>query len=259
MDDIDPPREQAGARDAIPLSLARFGLHWSGPIRYQSARLAHYREALADLASKGLLYRCRCTRAMLDGASCYPGSCRHRVARPGCDTTLSHSPWPSVADALRLRLDGSIHIDDAVQGRQHTVLEQNPGDIVVRRRDGLVAYALATAVDDADVETVVRGADLLEATTAQCAILRALDLSAPRWAHVPVALDGNGDKLGKSTSARAIDTMEPLSTLQAVWSFLGQARFAADTLDAFWREAPRRWSMQEVPAVRSRLAPSGLA
>lgn len=255
IDDIDPAREQAGAIDAIPSSLARYGLHWNGPVRRQSTHIARYREALAKLAASDALYRCHCTRAMLTGLPRYPGTCRSRQARTDGDITVSRTPWPAVSDALRLRLDGRAGFDDLVQGAQEASLAENPGDIVVRRRDGLVAYTLATAIDDATVETVVRGADLLDATIAQRAILGMLSIPAPRWAHVPVALDGRGEKLGKSTSARAIDTLEPLPTLQAVWRFLGQSSFVADTLDAFWREAPRRWRLADVPARRAQPAP----
>ena len=122
-------------------------------------------------------------------------------------------------------------------------------DVVVRRRDGLVAYPLACAVDDADVSEVVRGADLLEASAAQHAILELLGGPLPARAHVPVALDADGRKLGKSTGGAPVDERAPLPTLLLVWRFLGQPPLEVDSLDAFWREAPRRWSLAAVPSA----------
>ena len=159
---------------------------------------------------------------------------------------------------MRVRLADEVHLADAVQ-RTRLVARGEGDDVVVRRRDGLVAYPLASAVDDADVDAVVRGADLLSASTAQHAILELLGAGAPAWAHVPVALDAEGRKLGKSTGAPPLDEFEPLPALLGVWRFLGQPPLSVDSPDAFWREAPRRWSLAAVPAVPERSLTEALA
>ena len=258
IDDIDPPRERPGASASIVRTLERFGFVPDGAVRYQSTRLAHYRAALGQLAADGRLYRCRCTRRELRGLPRYPGTCRPGRLGPAssgaapalpiaaADLLVHDRPLESSSPALRVRLAGEVRLADAVQG---TPLLACGDDVVVRRRDGLVAYPLASAVDDADVDEVVRGADLLSASTAQHAILELLDTSPPAWAHVPVALDAEGRKLGKSTGAPPIDELEPLPALLGVWRFLGQPPLAVDSLDAFWREAPRCWSLAAVPPV----------
>ena len=274
IDDIDPPREVAGASASIIRTLERFGFSWDGPVRYQSERLARYEEALRRLAADGRLYRCRCTRRQLRGLPRYPGTCRpprggtaHDVA-PG-DAAHRSDPGEAAADvgapvlssrplatpsttALRVRLDGRAELEDGVQGTLAGRHADTCGDVILRRRDGLVAYPLACAVDDADVREVVRGADLLEASIAQQALLELLGSGSPAWAHVPVALDASGLKLGKSTGAPPLDECAPLPTLLDVWRFLGQAPLPVDSLDAFWREAPRRWSLAAVPRERAR-------
>ena len=252
IDDIDPPRERPGASAAIVRTLERYGFVPDGPVLYQSTRLEAYRAALGRLAAAGLLYECRCTRRALRGLDRYPGTCRPPApvaagTLPATDPVLERAPRAVPDAALRVRLDGPIRLEDAVQGRLEGRLEEICGDVVLRRRDGLVAYPLACAVDDAAVEEVVRGADLLEASAAQHAVLERLGERMPARAHVPVALDREGRKLGKSTDAPPADALAPLPTLLAAWGFLGQAPLAVDSLEAFWREAPRRWSLAAVP------------
>ena len=257
IDDIDPPREWPGARSAIPRTLERFGLFWNGPIRYQSARLERYAEALSHLATTEHLYRCRCSRRTLAGLSRYPGTCRAERVRAGEPVAPSPRPKPVPGEALRLELDGRVRIVDAVQGRLDVDLAEGPGDVVLRRRDGLIGYPLASAVDDADVARVVRGADLLDTSAVQLAILERLGAASPGWAHVPIAVDAQGRKLGKSTGAPPVDTLEPLPTLCAVWTFLGQRPLGASSLERFWDAAPTAWSLSSVPRARARTAPEG--
>jgi len=251
IDDIDPPRERAGAIESILATLARHGLRHDGPIRRQSERLERYRDALRTLAAGDHLFRCRCTRRALRGEPLYPGTCRGRGLAPDEDGRLVARPRAEPGDALRMRLAGRTRIDDRVQG----ALEAEAGDTILRRRDGLVAYPLASAVDDADIERVVRGADLLEASAAQIEVLERLGHRPPAWAHVPVAVDERGEKLGKSTGAAPLDALEPLPTLLGAWAFLGQAPLAVADLEAFWREAPGRWSLARVPRERTRPSP----
>ena len=150
-----------------------------------------------------------------------------------------------------MRMLGEITLTDAIQGPQQFDLALDVGDSIVWRRDQLVSYALACAVDDADnVTHVVRGADLLEGTGVQLAIIKALDLTPPDYAHLPVALDANGDKLSKHSHARAIDESDPVTVLLQAWQALGQTEFHAQTLKEFWSLAILQWQMDRVPRVR---------
>lgn len=147
-----------------------------------------------------------------------------------------------------MHMQGHVQLRDAIQGTRHFDLARDVGDIVVWRRDGLVSYSLACAVDDAEgVCQVVRGADLLQSTGAQIGIMNALGLTPPDYAHIPVAIDSNGDKLSKHSKAAAISEGDPLVLLLQAWQFLGQEPFTADTVEKFWQKATHLWNMNNVP------------
>ncbi len=228
MEDLDKPREQPGAADAILRALDRLGLEWDGPVLYQSARLEHYRGALDDLARRGFTYPCGCTRReiedsalAIDGSRIYPGTCRHGLA-PG-----------KQARAVRLRTHGApIGFADRVQGWVEQSVEREVGDFALLRADGLYAYQLAVVVDDAEqgVTDVVRGADLLDSTARQIHLQRLLGCRTPRYAHVPVAVNAAGEKLSKQTGARPLDLSDPKAELARARRFLGQGEHGWDAL-----------------------------
>jgi glutamyl-tRNA synthetase len=80
------------------------------------------------------------------------------------------------------------------------------GDVVLRRADGVVAYHLATAVDELTlgISDVVRGADLWPATGAQVAVCQALGFAPPRYGHVPVLCDSEGKRLSKRVASEGL-------------------------------------------------------
>jgi glutamyl-Q tRNA(Asp) synthetase len=220
LDDLDAPRTQPGAADEILRALERLGLEWDGPVLMQSARLERYRAVLDGLSRRGLAYPCSCSRKELedsalaiDGARVYPGTCRQGLA-PG-----------KTARALRLRThEAPIGFEDAIQGWVEQRVEQEVGDFVLQRADGIIAYQLAIVVDDMDqgVTDVVRGADLLDSTARQIHLQRLLGARTPRYAHIPVALHASGEKLSKQTGARPLDLADPKAELARARRFLGQ-------------------------------------
>ncbi len=185
MEDLDTPRAQPGAADAILRTLEACGMAWDGDIVYQSRRSVAYRAALAHLEAQGLVYACGCSRREIadsglgpDGALIYPGTCRNGLA-PG-----------KQARAIRVCVDHErIDFEDLVQGNLNQDLAAEVGDFVLRRADGLYAYQLAVVVDDAEqkITDVVRGADLLDSTPRQIYLQRRLGLPAPRYLHLPAA------------------------------------------------------------------------
>ncbi|MES2684620.1 MAG: tRNA glutamyl-Q(34) synthetase GluQRS [Pseudomonadota bacterium] len=205
IDDLDRPRCVAGAEDMILHQLDAHGLHWHGAIVRQGEHEAAYRAALQQLVQQGLLYACTCTRATLAATSLagpdgpvYAGTCRTHTAAAANTST-----------ALRLRLpDGALQWQDGVQGLVQRTLPQDAGDCVLRRADGQCGYHLACALDEVrmGITEVVRGADLLGATVHQQALLQALALPPPRYAHVPVLLAADGRKLSKQNGAAALET-----------------------------------------------------
>jgi len=239
MEDLDKARAQPGAADEILRALERLGFEWDGPVLVQSDRVERYRSVLDELARRGLAYSCSCTRKELedsalaiDGARIYPGTCRHGPA-PG-----------KTARALRLRTHGApIGFADAIQGWVEQRVEQEIGDYVLLRADGIIAYQLAVVVDDMDqgVTDVVRGADLLDSTARQIHLQRLLGARTPHHAHVPVALNAAGEKLSKQTGARPLDLSDPKAELARARRFLGQGEAG--------------WDLARVPRARAICAP----
>ena len=189
MEDLDPPREVPGAQDAILRTLETYGFEWDGELERQSERHAQYAAVTERLLSQGLAYACVCSRKQLEGyAGVYPGFCRNAC----------HAEQNA---AIRIRVpELDYHFTDRVQGEFHQHLGREVGDFVIRRRDGLFAYQLAVVLDDAwqGITDVVRGADLLDSTPRQLYLQELLGLPQPRYLHVPLIIQPDGHKLGKS-------------------------------------------------------------
>lgn len=250
IEDIDTPRCLPGVADSQLRDLQRCGFEWDGAVIYQSRRLPAYQQALAQLQQHGWLYACSCSRREIADSNIvgvdglvYPGTCRSR-----------HIP-DTVPHALRLRTDDSlICFDDLIQGRICQRLQTELGDFVVRRADGLFAYQLAVVVDDAElgVTEVVRGADLITSTPRQLYLQRLLGLPTPRYAHLPVLVNAQGQKLSKQTLAPALTDMPPLTALRLAMQALGFTVPAQiTTLGDFWQWAPAVWRIANVPSQRT--------
>jgi glutamyl-Q tRNA(Asp) synthetase len=208
MEDVDTPRVVPGAADAILATLARFGLTSDEPVLYQSGRSVAYAQALQRLNDAGLAYRCRCSREARSQPE--PCSCRELAV------TEPDAAW-------RLRLGSTpLVVEDLIQGRG-SYDTRLLGDPILFRRDGLAAYQLAVAVDDAwqGFSDVVRGADLLESTAWQIAILQALQLPVPRFAHIPVLTEPGGAKLAKSRRSLPLAGLDVRATLAEALGLLG--------------------------------------
>ena len=195
IEDVDSARSDPAHADAILATLEAAGLTWDGPVWYQSTRTEAYAAAVADLARRGFVYPCTCTRRELaaadgpDGEPVYPGHCRAGVGHPGRP------------EGLRFRVPpGEVPVVDRLQGPFSQDVQAAAGDFLLRRRDGDYAYQLAVVVDDAAqrMTDVVRGADLWPQTPRQVMLQRNLDLPGLRYLHLPVVVEPDGAKLSKS-------------------------------------------------------------
>ena len=246
IEDIDPPRERAGATASILETLRRLGLHWDGEPVLQSTRRPAYAAALDALVARGLAYPCGCTRREIADSQPRTGGPRERHGELRYPGTCSAGLPPGRAPrAWRLRVpDGIVRFDDRRLGPQAQDLAAEVGDFVLRRADGLWAYQLAVVVDDAaqGVTDVVRGTDLLGSTARQVVLARALGLRSPRWLHVPVVAGPDGDKLSKQNGATAVDASRPLEVLDAALRHLGIAPPAEVSPEAWLAGATARWA-----------------
>ena len=240
IEDIDPPREVAGAAREQLRTLEAFGLHFDGEVSWQSRRGHLYRSALNRLLAQGLAFECHCSRAALVAAG---GIHRRCVAT---------APRPDPAIRLRVADGCEVAFADAVHGHVVQRVDRDVGDFVLLRTDSLWAYQLAVVVDDAEqgVTDVVRGADLLDSTPRQILLQQALGLPTPRYTHLPLLLGDDGRKLSKSDAALPVDAAHPLRTLCMLWACLGQSPLGGDatrSLAGFLAAAIEAFRLERVP------------
>ena len=203
MEDLDRHQSSVDIETAQLRDLARLGIDWDGEVIRQSDRFDRYEAVIEELAQRGLVYECYCTRREIreeiDSAAhaphgppgSYPGTCR-RLTMMERNQRRDAGRRP----ALRLRTDGQeITFDDLVHGSVSGLVD----DVVLRRNDGVPAYNLAVVVDDAaqGVTEVVRGDDLLSSTARQIHLQELLGLPRPQYVHVPLVVDAEGQRLAK--------------------------------------------------------------
>ncbi|MFZ6050200.1 tRNA glutamyl-Q(34) synthetase GluQRS [Pseudomonas sp. CR3202] len=213
MEDLDPPREVGGAQAAILRTLEDYGFEWDGEMVRQSDRHETYAKVIDRLYEMGLAYACTCSRKQLEGHhGIYPGYCRN-------------AQHPQHDAAIRIRVpELEYHFVDRVQGEYRQHLGREVGDFVIRRRDGLYAYQLAVVLDDAwqGVTHIVRGADLLDSTPRQLYLQELLGVSQPRYLHVPLIIQPDGHKLGKSYRSPPLPADRAAPLLARALRALGQ-------------------------------------
>lgn len=248
MEDLDPPREQAGAATQILDALSAHGLASDEPVLYQSQRLPAYEAQLNTLAKRDLVYPCNCNRARLQALG--------RVYDRHC----LHNPPTGTDDcALRLKIphpDQPVAFNDRIQGPQQQTPARDFGDYILKRKDGLHAYQLAVVVDDIfqQITHVVRGSDLLDVSARQQSLFSILGQTAPAWAHIPVINNDQGQKLSKQNHAPALDLTRPSDNLWHALRLLGQSPDPAwQTLapDALLAAAVMRWNLDRIPPCLS--------
>ncbi len=249
IEDLDTPRTVKGAADDILRALEACGLHWNETVINQSQRTAAYQSAFERLRAENLLYPCACSRKEIADSALhgidgliYPGTCRDRIRPLSGSSKNGEGNYSARMMAWRVRAgrlarhsrlrgndvsqneNGTIGFDDALQGRITQHLENEIGDFVVLRADGLFAYQLAVVVDDAfqGITHVVRGADLLHSTTRQIYLQQLRGLTTPAYMHLPIAVNARGEKLSKQTLAAPVDTNNAVRTLLRALTFLRQ-------------------------------------
>ena len=221
MEDLEPPREMAGAAAHILHTLEAFGFEWDGEVAYQSQRDELYQEALGRLKNEGLVYPCYCSRkdwqavatAGADGFV-YNGRCRVPAQRPEAN---------GKTPAWRIAVpDRTIGFQDEIVGYYAQNLARDIGDFVLLRADGFWAYQLAVVADDAEqgITHIVRGQDLLVSTPRQIYLQQCLGANTPHYAHLPLLVNSQGQKWSKQTLAPALDLNRREALLRQVMRYL---------------------------------------
>lgn len=241
IEDLDPPREIAGASSLIIQTLEAYGFEWDDDIVYQSQRHDIYQSQINQWINKGDAYFCQCTRKQIkEDGGFYLGHCKHKhLSEKNASVRLAmQHPVESFYDIKH----GTIQIP--------TQLAQE--DFIIKRRDGLFAYNLAVVLDDIEqgITEVVRGADLIEPTGRQISLYRQLNVREVSYLHLPLAVDELGNKLSKQNYAPAIDNTNPIPTLIEALKFLGfvlPRDIETVTLNEILQWAIKNWQLKRLP------------
>ena len=234
LEDLDPQRCRPELGRAMREDLAWLGLEWDATREQRAARASH-EAALDRLEEMGVLYPCHCSRSQIrrsgerspDGGYRYPNICRERALPP-----RSEGGWRASDQPLRARIPHGVVAPIDEGGLD---LSQDPalafGDPVVRRRDGAIAYHLASVVDDAEsgVTRIVRGRDLAASSATQAKLRELLGLPEPVYHHHFLLLERSGDKLAKLHGSVGVSQLRRSYSAEELCGVLA---FAADLLGA---------------------------
>ena len=223
IEDTDQARSTQESEQAILDSMKWLGLDWDegpavasgdgrviggGPHQpyFQMKRLATYDEHAEKLIAARKAYRCNCTRAELDvlreqarrekRGFRYPGTCREKNLPRGT---------PGAVVRFRMPEEGATTFKDLVKGEittQHKELQ----DEVILRTDGVPLYNFGAVVDDIEMQItmVARGDDHVVNTPRQILMYQALEYPVPVFAHLPMILGADKQRLSKRHGAVSV-------------------------------------------------------
>lgn len=182
----------------------------------QMLRMDLYRAKIKELLDKNLAYRCRCTKEELDEQRkkmeaegrpfLYDGRCRDKNWDDSAPSTIR----------LRMPQSGDIIFSDLIKG-DIKVPSSTLDDWIIVRMDGTPTYNFCVVIDDTDMKIthVLRGDDHVANTPKQVALYHALGYGLPAFAHVPMILGKDKQKLSKRHGASSITDLRDLGFLPA--------------------------------------------
>ena len=210
IEDTDRERSTQESTQAILDAMRWLRLDYDEGPFYQMQRLERYREMAEQLIRAGNAYACYASKEELDAMR---EAQRARDEKPRYDgrwrpeNAKGKTPPPGVTPVVRFKnpLDGEVIVDDLVKG---TIIVQNGelDDLVILRADGVPTYNFGVVVDDIDMNIthVIRGDDHVNNTPRQINIFRALHAGLPKFAHVPMILGPDGERLSKRHGAVSV-------------------------------------------------------
>ena len=208
MDDIESARVKKGSIQSILNCLEDHGFFWDKKEIYQSHQKEKYISIKNSLLKKNIIYGCNCSRKELSrnkvglNGPIYNGKCFKKEVSGDL--------------AYRINIDSSTNtFQDHINGKQSCLIKEDIGDFIIWRKDNIPSYHFATVVSDnlLKINNIVRGADLLRSTFCQIFIQNKLNYQLSNYCHIPLVLDSNKEKIGKSTGAKEIDNSNPKNNL----------------------------------------------
>ncbi len=245
IEDTDLERSTAASTQAILDGMAWLGLDYDEGPFYQMQRLERYREVAEQLLRSGQAYHCYASKEELEALR---EAQRARGEKPRYDGRWRDStaaPPAGVKPVIRFKtpLDGEVTFNDLVKG-PITVANGELDDLVLMRADGVPTYNFGVVVDDLDMNIthVIRGDDHVNNTPRQINIMRALGATLPEFAHVPMILGSDGERLSKRHGAVSVMQYRDEGYLpEALVNYLARLGWSHGDEELFSRDQLVEW------------------
>ena len=254
IDDLDTTRVRTAYLEDIFETLHFMGIPWDeGPLNTadfnenwtQLKRLSVYEENLKIIEESDLVFACNCSRKVLNETNTfiYPGTCIKKnlpLDAPGVCWRWKH------------KLSEEIKMNDLATGGTLHMRPELQHHFVVRKRDGMPSYQLASVLDDSlfNVNMIVRGSDLYESTLIQLQIAQKLQLKTfdkTVFFHHPLISDENGHKLSKSTGSTSISYLRKEGLKSETIFELISAELHLKTKVKSWHDLYQQWKKENSP------------
>ncbi len=208
IEDTDRERSTQASVDAILEGMAWLELDYDEGPFYQTQRFDRYAEVIQQLLDSGHAYRCYCSKDELEQMREQQMARKEKPRYDGYWRERQHETPPAgVEPVIRFKNPqaGVVEFDDMVRGKI-TVSNAELDDLIIARSDGTPTYNFTVVVDDIDMNVthVIRGDDHINNTPRQINIMQALGFTPPRYAHVPMILGADGQRLSKRHGAVSV-------------------------------------------------------
>lgn len=245
IEDTDLERSTAQSTQAILDGMAWLGLDYDEGPFYQMQRLERYHEAAEQLLNSGDAYYCYCSREELDAMRERQRAAGLKPRYDGRWRDSKETPPAGVKPVVRLKnpVDGVVAFNDLVKG-EITIANSELDDLVLLRADGVPTYNFGVVIDDLDMDIthVIRGDDHVNNTPRQINILRALRAPTPQYAHVPMILGADGERLSKRHGAVSVMQYHEDGYLpEALINYLARLGWSHGDEEIFSREQLVEW------------------
>ncbi len=246
IEDTDRARHSEEAVLTIVNGLKWLELDWDGEIVSQFERTPRHAEVAHELLAQGKAYHCYCSPAELEEMRAKAKAAGHATFydRRWRDKGPGDAP-KGVAPVIRIKapLSGDFTVHDKVQGDVKVAAEQLD-DFIILRSDGVPTYMLAVVVDDHDmgVTHVIRGDDHLSNTFRQNVICDAMSWEKPVYAHLPMILGPDGQKMSKRHGAAGVEEYREMGYLpEAIRNYLMRLGWSHGDAEIISTEEALQW------------------
>lgn len=244
IEDTDLERSTEASVQAIFDGLAWLDIEFDEGPFFQMQRMPRYKQVIRQLLAEEHAYHCYCSKEELDAMREAQRAKGEKPRYDGrCRTRTTSAPGVSPVVRFKNPTEGEVVIDDMVKGRV-VVDNKELDDLIIARPDGTPTYNFCVVVDDWDMEIthVIRGDDHLNNTPRQMNILKALGAPLPHYAHVPMILGHDGERMSKRHGAVSVmQYFEDGYLPEAVLNYLARLGWAHGDAEIFSREQLVEW------------------